>query len=120
MAEQPTPEATGRAELRGQLDALSQLLREADHLEPEAQADLAGLVADLGQALDEGKLDATTVASLTASTRQMIAALRHQHRSLLAAARDGLERVVVQAEDSHPIVTRFAERLIDVLSNLGI
>jgi len=120
MVEQPNAGPQMAADLRSRLQELGQLLSESDQLEPESQHELAGLVTELGEALDAGKLDPSTIQALADSTREMTLALRHQHKSLLTSARDGLERVVVQAEDSHPIVTRFAERLIDVLSNIGI
>jgi hypothetical protein len=120
MAEQPRADPQAAGEVRNLLHELSQLLSQADHLDPEAQQELGDLVDQLGRALDASLLDPAIIASLTASTREMIEAIRHQHKGLLASARDGLQRLVVHAEDSHPVVTRLAERLIDMLSNIGI
>jgi hypothetical protein len=120
MAEQSHSDLQDGAELRGRLDELSQLLSQADHLGPDAQQDLASLVAELAQALRAGQLEPATIQRLAKSTSETAEALRHQHKGLLSSARDGLEHLVVQAEDSHPVVTRLAERLIEVLSNIGI
>jgi hypothetical protein len=120
MAEQPPPEPHSRLELRRRLQELGRLLRQAKHLEPEAQQELANVVDELGQALESGDLESGTTSHLADSTGRLVEALREQHKGLLASARDGLERVVVQAEGEAPVATGFAQRLIEVLSNLGI
>jgi hypothetical protein len=120
MTNQPPPEPPGAGQLRSRLQELGRLLRHADHLEPEAQQQLADLVGELGEALQAGELEPATTAHLADSAGQMVVALRRQHKGLLAKARDSLGRVVVQAEGQAPVATGFAERLIDALSNLGI
>jgi len=120
MAEQPSSEPQSRLELRRRLQELGRLLHQADHLEPEAQQELADLVGELAQSLEAGELEPGTTSHLADSTGHLVAALRGQQKGLLAAARDGLERVVVQAEGGAPVATGFAQRLIDVLSNIGI
>jgi hypothetical protein len=107
-------------ELRGRLVELGRLLRQADYLEPDAQQEMADLVEELGRSLDAGELEPETTTHLADSTGHLIEALREQHKGLLAEARDGLERLVVKAEGAAPVATGFAERLIDVLSDLGI
>jgi hypothetical protein len=120
MAEQPLPGPQSAAELRARLDELSWLLRETDHLEPEVQQELADLVGQLSQALAEGRLEPATTAQLAQSAAHMVEAVRRQEGGFFAAARDGLERIVVEAEDRAPVATGFAERFIDVLGNVGI
>jgi hypothetical protein len=120
MAEPPSPSSPNNAELRARLSELSELLHQTDHLGPETQQELADLVDELGQAVAEGRLEPTATAQLAASAREMTEALRQQHHGLLAAADDGLERIVVEAEGRAPVATGFAERLIDILSSLGI
>lgn len=120
MAEPSRPDSGAHAELRGRLEELGRLLRDADHLEPETRQGLADLVDELGQALKEGRLEPATVAQLSASAAQMSEALRRQQHGFFGTARDGLERVVVDAEGRAPVATGFAERLIDILSEIGI
>jgi hypothetical protein len=120
MAEQPLSDARGSAELRARLEELGGQLNEADDLDPDVRQELAGLVDQLGQALDEGRLEPATTAQLAESAAHMSEALRQQHHGFFTAARDGLERIVVEAEDRAPVATGFAERLIDVLSSIGI
>lgn len=120
MADPALPRPAADDDLRRRLQDLGQLLAQADHLEPEMQQQLAELVQELGQAMQGGELEPSAVAQLSDSTAQLTDALRAQHQGLLSTARDGLERLVVDAEGRAPVATGFAERLIDVLSNLGI
>jgi predicted RNA-binding protein associated with RNAse of E/G family len=119
MAEQSFPESTDTAALRSRLAELSQLLRDAEQLEPETRQELADLVDELSQAVAEGRLEPSATAQLAASAAHMAEALRQQHHGPFAAARDGLERIVIEAEDRAPVATGFAERLIDILSSIG-
>jgi hypothetical protein len=120
MAETSRPEPQGNADLRARLEELGRLLRAADQLEPETRQGLADLVEEIGQALNEGRLEPATVSQLSASAAQIADALRHQHHGFFGTARDGLERIVVDAEGRAPVATGFAERLIDILSEIGI
>jgi hypothetical protein len=115
MSEQP-----GGDDLRDRLYELGTMLRESDHLEPETQQTLAGLVDELALALDEGRLEPQTTSHLAASIAEMTEALREQHKGLFTSAAERLERAVVRAEGNAPVATGLAERLIDALSNIGI
>jgi hypothetical protein len=103
------------------LRSVAQLLREAPHLDPEAQQALADLVEELGQALVSESLPATEKAHLAESTAHLVDALRHGHdKGLLSEARDRLARAVVGAEVRAPLVAGVVRRLVDALANLGI
>jgi hypothetical protein len=120
MAEQtPTP-GPGASVVRNNLQELAQVLRDADHLEPETQQTLADLVAELSQALEAGQLNSEVTGHLADSTAQLIAGLRQQQRGLLSGARERLQDAAAAAEANAPLVTGLTERLIDVLSNIGI
>jgi hypothetical protein len=120
MAEQFPPTSSGADALRDNLHRLGTLLSETDRLEPETRQELACLVDELARALDEGRLEPETTAHLADSTAHMLADLRRQPRGLFTGAVEGLERLVVHAEGDAPVATGFAERLIDVLSSIGI
>ena len=120
MVDQPSPPPQAGQQLRTRLQELSRLLHGSDNLTSEAREQLADLVAELGEALQAGQVEPTTLTHLTNSAGQIAEGLRSRRKGLLAAARDGLERVVVQAEGEAPVATGFAERLIDILSNIGI
>lgn len=103
------------------LHELAQMLRQADHLDPEAQEAVAGLVEELGKALDPTKLPPGEASHLAASVAQLAKALREeQGTGRLAAARDRLEKAILRAEVDAPVATGLARRLIDTLANFGI
>ncbi len=121
MPEQPQPNPPARPEVEASIHQLGQLLREAHHLGPEAQAQLAELVDELGSALGSGTLSSAELAHLRASTARLVEAL-HQRKDerAVASARDRLEEAVIGAEAKAPVVAGVARRLLDALSSLGI
>jgi hypothetical protein len=122
MAEQPPPSTPTGPDVREGFHQLTQLLREAPHLEPEAQEALAELVHDLGRDLDPASLSAEESAHLRDLVAQLTQTLRHakHDRSLLEAARARLEEVALRAEAKAPMTTDIARRIMEVLANLGI
>ena len=49
MPQQPSPDLPADANLEAKLQSIAQLLRQADHLSPEAQKALAEIVEELGE-----------------------------------------------------------------------
>ncbi|MCI0459045.1 MAG: DUF4404 family protein [Gemmataceae bacterium] len=120
MAEQPPNPAVPPA-LRDSLHAVSQLLRQARHLDPEAQRDLADLVDELGNALGSPNVKPEELTHLSESTTRLVEALHQQHdEGVLAAARERLEEVAAGLEARAPNLAGITRRLLDTLSNLGI
>jgi hypothetical protein len=120
MTELPSPNTPASNGLRSHLQELAKLLHEADHLDPEAQQTLADLVAELGEALEAGNLEAASTAHLADSTAHLVEALRRPRHGVLAAARDRLRRAAALAGAEAPVATGFLHRLIEALSNIGI
>src|SRR5262245_20860586 len=120
MAEQP-PQPSVPPEVRDSLQAVGRLLREAHHLGPEAQQQLAELVDELGQFLGSTTASPAELAHLRDSTTRLAEAVHHQHdEGLLSAARDRVEEAAMSLEARAPTVAGVLRRLLDTLSNLGI
>jgi hypothetical protein len=121
MPQEPSPQPASGPEIEARLHEVARALREARHLDPEAQEALADLVDELGKALDPAEADAATRSQVAESAAQLARALRKPHdASLLAKARDRFEEAAVRAETEAPLVTGILRRLIDALSNIGI
>jgi hypothetical protein len=120
MSELEPAGAFDPSDLPRHLQELARLLQEADHLDPQAQQELAELVAELSQALAR-KLPSAEVEHLGQSAVHLIQALHQQeNRDYLTAARDRLRAAAVRAEVQAPVATGIVRRLIDTLANLGI
>src|SRR4051794_9364515 len=91
MTEQPSD-----APVPVRLHEVAQLLREAHHLGPEAQAALAELLDELSQNLGPAPLSDETRAHLEANTVHLIQALHSQEEGPLSAARKRLEEAAVR------------------------
>jgi hypothetical protein len=99
----------------------AQLLREAHHLGPEAQQELAALTEKLADALARGDLPPEEEERLARSAFDFIEALHQQHeQGLLAAARDRLEQALVAAEGRAPVTVGLVRQMLDVLAGIGI
>ena len=120
MPEQSSSPQDG-AQVQANLHELAEVLREAHHLEPEAQEALANLVDELGKALTPAALASSETAHL-ASTAAGLARTLHQEASpsLLSAAKRRLEQAALRAEAQAPVATGIARRLLDALADLGI
>jgi hypothetical protein len=107
--------------VQAQLHGIAQLLREVDHLDPEAQRLLAELVEELSTLLGSSTVPPQEVAHLTESAVHFVEAARHPHdQTLLGAARSRLDEAIVAAETRAPVAAALTRRLVDALSNLGI
>jgi len=110
MPEQPDPPAVN------DIEELARHLRDAEHLDPEARAQVADVLGNLAAELDQAEPSAHK-AHLAESAAQLVRAVKDQHEpGLIEAARERLEGAVVSA----PVATDLVLQLIDVLANLGI
>jgi len=101
------------------LRQLAELLRDADHLPPEALQTLADLLEELSTSVAPG--GATSERHLAESVAHLVEALHQRHDTgFLAGARRRLEEAAVKAEAEAPVATGIVRRLIDTLANLGI
>lgn len=115
---EPTPSVE---QIRAGLHDLARDLRQADHLEPQAQRALADLLEELNRVLGPAAPPSAETAHLADSVAQLARALHEQHHpSLLEAARNRLQEAAVRAENAAPIPVGMARRLIETLANLGI
>lgn len=117
MPEQP-PSAS---EVQAKLHELAEVLREAQHLEPQAQEALADLVDELSKALTLAAIASSETAHLANTAASLVRAL-HQERNptLLSAAKQRLEQAALRAEAQAPVATGIVRRLLDALADLGI
>jgi hypothetical protein len=115
--EQPgklSPEAA-----RERLEQLAGLLRQAPHLEPQAQRDLANLLDELARSLATAPTGET--AHLAESAAHMAHAVHEQHHpSGISNARRRLEESAARAEAEAPLATGIVRRLLAALADLGI
>ena len=110
-----------KAQVQAHLHAISKFLREADHLGPEAQALLADLFDELGNALESTAVPNAEVARLAECVSHLAQAVHEKHEpGILESASDRLERAVVTVESKAPALAALTRRLADMLSNLGI
>ncbi len=121
MPERPAREPQSGSQVQAKLHELAEVLREADHLEPEAQNALADLVDELSKALTPAAIASSETAHL-ANSAANLAQVLHQERNptLLSAAKQRLEQAALRAEAKAPVATGIARRLLDVLADLGI
>jgi hypothetical protein len=119
MADQPS--STIATEVLANLRLIAELLRKPQQLGPEAQESLAGVVAELEQALESGTVTAAEMSHLRESTAALVHALRQpRDEGLLATARERLTGTVAAAEAQAPFAAGVARRLLDALANIGI
>ena len=121
MPEQTPSESQAGAQVQAQLHELAQVLREAQHLEPEAQEALADLVDELSKALTPATIARDETAHLANSAASLARALHQEENpTLLSAAKRRLEQAALRAEAQAPVATGIARRLLDTLADLGI
>jgi hypothetical protein len=121
MSDQPAEGRPSRADVQDNLTALAQLLRKTHHVGPEAQRELAEIVEDLAKALASAPAPSTEMTALAASTGHLVEALHQQKdKGMLADARARVEKAIVTAEAKAPFAAGIAQRLVDVLTDLGI
>lgn len=108
-------------DVRAKLQAISGVLRHADHLGPEARQRLADLVEELSGAIATEQGSSTNAAHLSDSVARLALAIQENHaQGLLESARNRLEQAVVSTEIESPMMSGIASRLIQTLADLGI
>jgi hypothetical protein len=109
------------SEMQARLHEISERLRQAQHLGPEAQQDLAELVDELGKSLDSSQLPMAELTHLTDSAAHLLRSLEPPHNpSQLTAAKERMERAIFASEAQAPFITGIARRLLEVLASIGI
>lgn len=121
MQEPDPAQPAAKIDLEGSLHELSQRLREADRLGPEAQRSLADLLDELARTLHPAAPPSEEAAHLAASSAHLAATLKQRRdRGAIAAAIRRLEEAATRAEMEAPVAAGFARQLLEVLANLGI
>jgi hypothetical protein len=109
------------ASISARLHQLARLLREAQHLGPELQTELANLIDELRQALPAGTPLGGDQAHLAESAAHLVHAIhQRQNAGLLEAAKMRLEDAALRAQAEAPVAAGIVRRLIETLANLGI
>jgi hypothetical protein len=121
MPPQPPADLPADTNLETKLHSIAQLLRQADHLSPDAQKALAEIVEELGKALHSVPVSSEETKSLADSTAHLVRALhQRQNQGLLAAARDRMKHAITRVEYQAPFAAQIAGRLLDTLASFGI
>jgi hypothetical protein len=121
MPEQPPINPTPPSSVPARLHEVARLLRDADHLDPEAQQSLADLADELANSLGTSAVPSAEEVQLANLAGRLIQAL-HQPESAapVAATRHRLQEAIVAAEARAPLAAGLARRLLDVLADIGI
>jgi hypothetical protein len=120
MPDPQPPGPTPPSAIPGRLREVARLLRQADHLEPEAQQSLADLADELANTLGTSGVPTAEEVQLGQLAGQLIAALHRGESAPVAATRDRLQKAVVAAETRAPFAAGIARQLLDAIANLGI
>ena len=120
MPEQPPKVEEPDPAVVDHIEELARRLREAKHLDPQARTEVADLLRNLVEALDQPE-PSPQANELAQSTAELVKAVKDRHDpGLIEAARDRLEEAVARAEAKAPVATDIVLQLIDVLAGLGI
>jgi hypothetical protein len=112
----PSPSA-----VPARLHEVARLLRDADHLGPEAQRALAELADELANALGSSNVASAEEVLLAQRVSELMAALHaRQDSGPPPATRHRLQEAILAAEARAPFAAGLAQRLLDALANLGI
>jgi hypothetical protein len=107
-------------EVQDRLHGIAQTL-DKPGLNPETLHALSKLLDELAEELSGANVPPAEVAHLANSTAKLVEALHPEKKQgLLGAARDRLERAVIDAEAHAPFAAGLARQLLDSLANIGI
>ena len=121
MTEHSTAEMTFEAQTHANLRQLAASLREAGHLDPNAQTALASLLDEISRELDSTGLSCEKTARLAEAVSDVARALGEQHSvESFDSARLRLKDAAVTAETDAPVATGLAYRFMDTLASIGI
>jgi len=121
MSQPPSSDLPPDSSLETKLHSIAQFLRQADHLDPEAQQALAEIVDELSKALRSVPVSSEEAKSLADSTALLVRAVHQKHdQGLVAAAQERMRLAITRVENQAPFVAQIAGRLLDTLASLGI
>lgn len=121
MSESASPNPGADPSIQVHLRELSNLLRDAKHLDPAVQRELADLLDQLARTVGPGDQPAPETLRLSENAARVVEAFHQQHEEgLLKKAMHRLEESVVRAEATAPMATGIVRQLLDVLANLGM
>jgi len=121
MPEQQPTGPAGSSAVPARLREVARLLRQADHLDPEAQQSLAALAEELADALGSSSVPSAEEAELGQLAGQLIEELHRDEGAVPAeATRHRLQEAILAAEARAPFAAGLAQRLLDALANIGI
>ena len=113
---QPSPQ-----EAQQKLEQVAALLRSADHLEPQAQREIADLLEELAKVLGRSTPATPEAAHLAETTANVARAVHEQHQGgLLDSATRRLEEAALRAQAQAPLAVGIVRRLLAALADLGI
>ena len=119
MQEQPSKDEEAAPPVADDIEQLAHHLRDAEHLEPEARAQVADLLGALARSA--GPAVGRHGTPGPEHGRELVRAVKDQHQpGLIEAARERLEEAIARAETKAPVATDIVLRLIDVLAGTGI
>jgi len=102
------------------IEVLAQRLRDAEHLGPDARAEMADLLRSLALELERGE-PSDHEEHLAHSTVQLVRAVSDRHEpGLIEAARNRLDEAITKAEAKSSVATDIVARLADLLAGIGI
>jgi hypothetical protein len=115
------PSPCGAQDTLAGLHELARVLRDAKHLSPAVQRELADLVDELTNALTPAPQAGAETGRLAASAAHLAEAIRQRdNETLLARARDRLQETAARAETNAPLVAGLLRRIVEALANLGV
>jgi hypothetical protein len=102
------------------IEELARRLRDAEHLDPEARAEMADLLRSLALELDRGE-PSEHEEHLAHTTAQLVRAVHDQHEpGRVEAARGRLDQAIAKVGAKSSVATDIVVRLADVLAGIGI
>ena len=118
----PTPEdPSARTPLQQHLHTIAGLLRHERPLRPEAQRLLAGLMDEIGSALEAQTVSPAELNQLAEHVAQLVqAAHAGEEVGFIGQLRERLDEAAAELESRAPRLTGLTRRLIETLSDLGI
>jgi hypothetical protein len=120
MQEQPSKAEGAGTPAVDHIEELARRLRDAEHLDPEARAEVADLLRSLALELDRRE-PSKHEEHLAHTTMQLVRAVNDQHEpGLIKAARSRLDQAIAKAEAKAPVATDIVARLADLLGGIGI
>jgi hypothetical protein len=113
------PKSVGQ--IRADLENGARLLREATHLDPQVQTTLADLLDELKNELDPAVDHSVHVANLAGIVAKLGEALHEPaSRGIVAGLRNRLNEAFGRAEVEAPVISEVARKFVDALASIGI